>query len=80
MTALKIISVLLILAGAVINYGASIIVKRLSLAQRVTVREAHEFTGEELEKYKQLKALSIVKLAGFITLTPGVIIVFFAFK
>lgn len=80
MTALKIISALLIVIGAVINYAARIIVKRLSLEQRVTVREAHEFSSEELEKYKQMKALSIVKLAGFIVLFPGVILVFFAFK
>ena len=80
MTALKVIAFVLILAGAVINYAAGLIVDRFSLAKKVTVREAHEFDEENLEKYKRMKALSIVKLAGFITLFPGVILVFIAFK
>ena len=49
MTVLKIAAILLIVTGAVINYGAGYIVKRLALSQRVTVKEAHEFTGEALE-------------------------------
>ncbi|MDI9514210.1 MAG: hypothetical protein GX384_03550 [Clostridiaceae bacterium] len=80
MTVLKIAAILLIVTGAVINYGAGYIVKRLALSQRVAVKEAHEFTGEALEEYKRMKALSMVKLVGLFTLIPGVVLIFIAFK
>ena len=55
------------------------IVKRLALSQ-ASLQEAHEFTGEALEEYKRMKALSMVKLVGLFTLIPGVVLIFIAFK
>lgn len=80
MTALQIISALLIVAGAAVNYTAKIIVRRLDLARKVKVPEEYGFSGEELENFKRTKALSIVKMAGFIIILPGVIMVFFAYR
>jgi len=80
MIALKIAGILLMVAGAAINYGAKYIVRRLALDQRVTVKEAGEFTGEALEEYKRMKALSMVKLVGLFTLLPGVVLVLIAFR
>lgn len=80
MIALKIAGILLIAAGAAINYGAGYIVRRLALDQRVTMKEAGELTGEALEEYKRMKARSIVKLVGLFTLLPGVVLVLTAFK
>lgn len=80
MTVLKIAAILLMAAGAAVNYGARYIVKRLSLNQRVNVKEAHGFTGEALEEYKQVKALTTVKLVGLFILIPGVVLIFIAFQ
>ena len=46
----------------------------------MAVKEAHELTGEALEEYKRMKALSLVKLVGLFTLVPGVVLVFIAFR
>jgi multisubunit Na+/H+ antiporter MnhG subunit len=80
MTALKIIAALLIIAGAVVNYAAKIIVRRFNITERVKVPDSYGLSGEELERYKQMKALSIVKMAGFFILVPGVFMVFLAFR
>ncbi|NLW03004.1 MAG: hypothetical protein GX027_07035 [Clostridiaceae bacterium] len=80
MPLLKIAAILLIVVGAAINYSAGYIVKRLSLGRRMAVKEAHELTGEALEEYKRMKALSLVKLVGLFTLVPGVVLVFIAFR
>lgn len=80
MNALKIIAFVLIAAGAVINYGAKYIVRRLSLEERVYVGEADELGDKELEEYKRTKAISKVKLIGLFILLPGVILVFIAFR
>ncbi|HPU21913.1 MAG TPA: hypothetical protein PL099_02855 [Thermoclostridium caenicola] len=80
MIALKIACILLMMAGAAINYSAKYIVRRLALEQRVTVKEAGELTGEALEEYKRMKACSIVKLVGLFTLLPGVVLVLIAFR
>ncbi|HPU44852.1 MAG: hypothetical protein GXX04_09685 [Clostridiaceae bacterium] len=80
MTVLKIAAILLIVIGAAVNYGAGYIVKRLSLSQRITVKEAREFTDEALEEYKRMKALSLVKLIGLFIFIPGVVLVFVAFR
>jgi len=80
MTVLKIAAILLIAAGAAVNYGAGYIVKHLSLARRIAVKEAHELTGEALEEYRRMKALSLVKLAGLLLVIAGVVLVFVAFR
>ncbi len=78
--ALKILAFILIIIGAIIAYGAGFIVDRLKLSQRVSVADADMFDAEGLEKYKRMKAMSIVKLIGLIILLPGVILVFITFR
>ncbi len=80
MTGLKIIAIILMAMGAFINYGAKLIVNRLSLAEKVNVTEAQELTGEELEKYRMTKAIARVKVVGLLVMLPGVFLVFIAFK
>lgn len=78
--AMQILAFVFILIGAVIAYGAGVIVDRFGIAGRVHVKEAEAFSPEELEKYKRLKALSLVKMAGLFVLLPGVILIFITFR
>ncbi len=77
---LKIIAFLLIVAGAVISYGAKFIVEKRGLAQKVKVEEAQEMNSEELEKYRHAKAMTQVKLLGLAIMLPGVVLVFWLFR
>lgn len=78
--ALKILAFVLIIIGAAISYGARFIVDRLNLSLRVNVADAEAFDAEGLEKFKRMKAMSIVKLIGLVILLPGVILVFITFR
>ncbi|MCX7774377.1 MAG: hypothetical protein N2376_14860 [Clostridia bacterium] len=80
MDPLKIAAVALVIIGAIINYGAGLIVKKMNLAQKMEVKEAGVFTPEELEKYKMTKAIARVKMVGLVALLPGVLLVFIAFR
>jgi len=76
----KIISFVLIIIGAVINYGAGWIVRKLDLAEKTDAKEAEELTGEELEQYKLTKAIARVKFIGFLIMLPGVLLVFNSYR
>lgn len=80
MTGLKIVAFVLMAIGAFINYGGKLIVSRMGLAEKMEVKEAQEFSGEELEKYKYTKALVRVKVVGLIVLLVGVMIVFGVYR
>lgn len=78
---LKAAAVILIVLGAAVNYSAGYIVKCLSLDRRIDAGEAgEELYGEDLEKYRHVKALSLVKLVGFLILIPGAVLAFIAFR
>lgn len=80
MTALKILAFLLIGIGAIINYGAKLIVKRIKLNEKMTADEAEEFSYEEINKYKFTKAVTRVKIAGLLLMLPGIFLIFYVFK
>ena len=80
MTGLKIVAFVLMSIGAFINYGGKLIVNRMGLAEKMEVKEAQEFLGEELKKYKYTKALARVKVVGLIILLVGVMIVFGVYR
>ncbi len=80
MTTLKIISCILILIGALTNYGAKLIVKRLNLVEKINANEAEEFTGKEYEQYKLTKAIARVKVIGVLIMLPGVFLILYAFR
>lgn len=77
---LKIVAFVLILIGAVINYGAGLIVRRMNLAEKTDAKEAGELSGEELEQYKLTKAIARVKIIGLFVMLPGVFLVFYSFR
>jgi hypothetical protein len=77
---LKIIAFVLILVGAIINYGAKLIVKWMNLAEKIDAKEAAELTGEEFEQYKLTKAIARVKVAGVLIMLPGVFLIFYTFR
>lgn len=80
MTALKIIAFTLIIIGALTNYGAKLIVKRMNLVERINASEAEELTGEEFELYKLTKAIARVKVVGVLIMLPGVFLILYAFR
>ena len=80
MTGLKIIGFMLIVIGAIINYGAKLIAKRMNLAERIKVDEAAELSEDALEEYKQTKAMVRVKVAGLLVLLPGVFLLFYLYR
>jgi hypothetical protein len=80
MTALKVIAFILILIGALTNYGAKLIAKRINLAERINVSEASELSDEELKQYKLTKATARVKAVGLLIMLPGVFLIFYLFR
>lgn len=77
---MRIIAFILFIMGAIINYGASLIEKRLNLAGKMEVKEAQELSGEELEKYKKTKAIARIKMIGAFIFLPGAIMLVFSFR
>lgn len=80
MTFFKILACLLIGFGAVMNYGAKIIVKKTRLDRKMTAEENEEFTEEELDEYRFNKATVRVKVVGLLLMLPGVFLVYYTFK
>lgn len=80
MTALKIIAFIIIGIGAFVTYGASLITKRIGLAEKMDVHEAEEFSAEELEKYRETKAIVRVKTMGFLIVLAGILLLYFALR
>lgn len=80
MTVYKIIAFILIGIGAVINYGAKLIVRKMKLDEKMTAAEAEEFSEEELKEYKLTKATARVKVAGLLLMLPGIFLIFYAFR
>lgn len=80
MEILKIIGYVLVVIGAVINYGSSLVVNRFGVKNRVSVKEAEELSGEDLENYKMTKAKVRVKIIGVLVMLPGVIMLFIAYR
>lgn len=80
MTALKIIAFAFLIIGALINYGAKLIVRRMDLVEKIDANEANELTGEEFERYKLTKAIVRVKIIGFLIMLPGVFLLVYIFR
>ena len=77
---IKIIAFILIILGALINYGAKLIVKRTRLVDKINVDEAMNLPTNDLEGYRLTKATVRIKLLGLMLMLPGVILVFIAFR
>lgn len=80
MIAYKIIAFVFIGIGAVITYGAKLIVKKMKLDEKMTAYEAEEFSEEELKEYRFIKATARVKVAGLLLMLPGVFLALYAFR
>jgi hypothetical protein len=80
MIAYKIAAFILIGIGAIINYGAKPIVKKMKLDEKMTAAEAEEFSEDELSEYKFTKATVRVKVTGLLLMLPGIFLMFYAFR
>jgi polyhydroxyalkanoate synthesis regulator phasin len=80
MVAFRIISLILIGAGAIITYSAKPIVEKLKLDEKMTADEAEEFSEDKIKEYKFTKAMVRVKTAGLLLMLPGVFLALYAFR
>ncbi|MEN8905249.1 MAG: hypothetical protein ABF289_04755 [Clostridiales bacterium] len=77
---LKVISILLVLAGSFIVYLAKVIMRKYKLDQKIKCKYEDELNDEEIRDYKINSALIKIKLVGFGLFLPGVILVVIVFK
>jgi hypothetical protein len=77
---LRILAFVLLVIGAFIVYGAKIIIKATGFDKKVKIPENFTFNSdEERERYREQKALAVVKVYGLIFVVPGIVLVFIAF-
>lgn len=79
---LKVLGLLLALAGMAVVFLAPRIVDRRGLAQKKKVdpRLTAEMSPEDLEKYKRDSAILDLKLRGLLLSAPGFVIILFIFR
>ncbi|HHW21681.1 MAG TPA: hypothetical protein GXX26_02205 [Clostridiaceae bacterium] len=80
MVAYRILSLILIAAGAAITYSAKPIVVKLKLDEKMTADEAEELSEDKIKEYRFLKAMVRVKTAGLLLMLPGVFLALYAFR
>lgn len=80
MTALKIIAGIILLIGFGTVLGAKNLVKRFNLDQKSSVNFENEMNEEEIEQYKQNKAIVNVKLVGMLIALPGIVLTLIVFR
>lgn len=80
MTALKIIAGIILLIGFGTVLGAKNLVKRFNLDQKLSVNFENEMNEEEIEQYKQNKAIVNVKLIGMLIALPGIVLTLIVFR
>jgi hypothetical protein len=80
MLVLKIIAVVLLLAGFGTVLEAKNIVKKFNMARNVKTDFEHGMDEEELEDYKLTKATVNMKMFGMLIALPGIILTLVAFK
>jgi flagellar biosynthesis protein FliR len=80
MLILKIIAVVLLLAGFGTALEAKYLVKKFNTVQNTKVTFEHEMDEKELEEYKLTKAMVNMKMCGLLIALPGIILTLVAFK
>ncbi|MEN6316949.1 MAG: hypothetical protein ABFD25_22155 [Clostridiaceae bacterium] len=80
MLALKIIAGVILLTGFGTVLGAKNLVKRFNLNQKTSVKFENEMNEEEIEQYKQNKAIVNVKLVGMLIALPGIVLTLIVFR
>jgi hypothetical protein len=81
MTAVRIISAVLLILGASVVYGAKLVDKYTGLGKKLKKPDGMEFeTEEERNKYIEQRAIVTIKLAGLLIILPGIVLAFIAFK
>ena len=80
MLILKIIAVVLLVAGFGTVLEAKNLVKKFNTAPNTKVTFEHEMDEKELEEYKLTKATVNMKMCGMLIALPGIILTLVAFK
>jgi len=77
---LQIVAFMLLIAGAVLVFGARKIVRKYGLDRKAKCNFEHEMTEEELENYKINKAVVNTKMLGMLVALPGIVLILVLFK
>ena len=80
MLILKIIAVVLLVAGFGTVLEAKNLVKKINMEQKVKVTFEHEMDEKEMAEYKLTKATVNMKMYGMLIALPGIILTLVAFK
>jgi hypothetical protein len=77
---LKIIGFVLIFIGVVVVYGARHFVAKYNLDKSTKVEAGMEMDEEQLQHYKNDKAVVNLKMIGMLVALPGFVLIILAFK
>ena len=77
---LKVLGVLFAIAGAIIIFGARGIVTKFNLDKDVKCGFQHNMEEEDINRFKNDKAVVNMKMWGLIVALPGFIMILIAFK
>lgn len=80
MLILKILAVVLLLAGFGTVLEAKTLVRKFKMDQNAKANFEHEMSDEELAQYKLTKATVNVKMIGMLIALPGIILTLLTFK
>jgi hypothetical protein len=80
MLVLKVLGILLVVAGVAMVFMARQIVEKYNLSHNAKVGFDHEMSEEELEQFKLSKATVNMKMLGMLVALPGFILILIAFK
>lgn len=80
MLILKIIAVVLLLAGFGTVLEAKYLVTKFKVDQNVKANFENEMDEEEIQEYKLTKATVNVKMYGMLIALPGIVLTLIAFK
>jgi hypothetical protein len=80
MLVLKVLGILLVVAGVAMVFMARQIVEKYNLSHKAKVDFEHEMGEEELKEFKKGKAAVNMKMLGMLVALPGFILILIAFK
>ncbi len=76
----EILSLVVIAVGFAISYMAKAIVKKFGLKEKQECENSAEMTEEEINEYKQNKAVYRMKLTGLAISIPGLVLFILSFR
>lgn len=76
----EILSLVIIAIGFAVVYSAKAIVGKFQLAEKQKCDNAHEMSEDEIQSYKNNKAIFQIKILGLIISIPGLLLFIISFR